>query len=817
MALIPGWLQATALDVRFALRSWRKGPALISIVVLMLAVAIGFTTAIFSVVKAILMNQLPYRNPDRVVTLGVGSSAGPQSAPASFATVYDWKTQSHLIQSVSVYGDSQNVIFENGQARVLRGMRVSWDFLDTLGAQLQFGRTFVPDEELLGHDHEIILTHALWLDLFDGDPNAVGRSLDFPSLGVRVRVIGVLPANFHPPHMSNPIEWPQYFMPLGRDPSINPCRSCRGWPTIARMKPGVTVEQARADLDGVLRRLISEYPGEYPHGATVTMTALRDATVGDVRSALWIVLASVVLVLLIAAANVANLLLARATARGKEFAIRSALGSGRRRIVQQLLTEALLLAVLSGLAGVLLAYCGISVLRPIVPREIPRVDEVRVDPSILLFGLGISVVTGVLFGMAPALRASRADLIEAIKQSVQPGFRSVRSRLRSLLVITQIALAFVLVIGTALLSRSLFILMNVDPGFDFHNVLSLTMVVYGNRYPDWDTTMNYYRQVSEKVRAIPGVEGVAMAPDFPLSRPSPTPLHIQERPLLNDADAPLVNSNLVSPEYFQVLKIPLERGRAFTGQDTLHTPAVAIISDSCARSLFPHEDPIGKHIRLGSESESSGWATIIGIVGDVRNESLDHEGDMGVYRPQAQVESYYRMLVRTRDDPMAFVPAIRRAFHEVDDTQPIWHILPMEAYVKSSYAERSFTLALIGLFGTLSLLLAAVGIYGVVSYTVSLRTREFGIRMALGAERRGITGMVLREVSILLACGVGAGAIAALVLTRFLAHLLYEVRPTDWHSSGLVVLILTSTALIAGYFPSRRAALSDPARALRHE
>ena len=814
---IPSWLQATALDVLFALRSWRKSPGLISVVVLMLAVAIGSTTAIFSVVKAILMNQLPYRNPDRVVTLAIGSSAGPQSAPASFATVYDWRTGSHLIQSISVYGDSQNVIFENGQARVLRGMRVSWDFLNTLGARVQIGRTFVPDEEFLGHDHEIILTHALWLDLFNGNPNTVGRSLDFPSLGVRVRVIGVLPANFHPPHMSNPIEWPQYFMPQGRDPSINLCRSCRGWPTIARMKPRVTVEQARADLNGVMRRLISEYPDEYPHDATVTITPLRDATVSQVRAALWIVLASVVLVLLIAAANVANLLLARAAARGREIAIRSALGCGRGRIVQQLLTEALLLALLSGLAGVLLAYCGVSILRSIVPREIPRVDEVRIGPSILLFGLGISVVTGVFFGLVPALRASRADLSEAIKQSVQPRFRPVRSRVRDLLVITQIALAFVLVIGTALLSRSLFLLVNVDPGFDFHNVLSLSMVVYGNLDRDWDTTMNYYRQVREKVRAIPGVEGVAMAPDFPLSRPSPTPFHIQERPLLNDVDAPLVNSDLVSPEYFHVLKIPLERGRAFTEQDTLHTAAVAIISDSCARSLFPHEDPIGKHIRLGSESQSSGWATIIGIVGDVRNESLDHEGDMGVYRPQAQVESYYRMLVRTRGDPMAFVPAIRRAFHEVDDTQPIWHILPMEAYVKSSYAERTFTLTLIGLFGTLSLLLAAVGIYGVVSYTVSLRTREFGIRMALGAQRRGITGMVLREVSVLLARGVGAGAITALILTRFLAHLLYEVRPTDWRSSALVVLILTSTAFIAGYFPSRRAASIDPASALRYD
>lgn len=817
MWTIAGCLEATALDVRFALRSWRKGRGLISIVVFILAVAIGSTTVIFSVVKAILMNQLPYRDADRVVTLGMGSSAGPQSALASFATVYDWKRQSQLIQSISVYGDSQNVIFENGQARVLRGMRVTWDFLNTLGAQVQIGRTFLPDEELPGHDHEIILTHVLWLDLFAGDPHALGRTLNFPSLGVRVRVIGILPANFHPPHMSNPIEWPQYFMPLGRNPSNDPCRSCRGWPTIARMKPDVTVEQARADLNSVMRRLIREYPDDYPHDATVTISPLRDATVGRVRSTLWIVLAAMVLVLLIAAANVANLLLARSAARGREIAIRAALGSGRGRIVQQLLTEALLLALLSGLAGVLLAYGGISILHPIAPREIPRVDEVRIDPSILLFGFGLSLVTGVLFGLAPALRASRADLMKAIMQSVQPGFRSVRSKLRDLLVVTQIALAFVLVIGTALLSRSLFLLVNIDPGFDFHNVLSLSMVVYGNRDPDWDTTMSYYRQVRENVQAIPGVEGVAMAQEFPLSRTLPSPLHIEERPLPNDVDAAVVNSYLVSPEYFQVLKIPLERGRAFTEQDTFHTAAVALISHSCARSLFPHEDPIGKHIRLGSKSESSTWATIIGIVGDVRNETLDQEGDVGVYRPQAQVESYYRMLVRTRGDPTTFVPAIRRAFHDVDDTQPIWHILPIEAYVKSSYAERTFTLTLIALFGTISLLLAATGIYGVVSYTVSLRTREFGVRMALGAQGLGITAMILREVSVLLGCGLGAGAMAAFVLTRFLSHLLYEVRPTDWRSSALVVLILTSTALAAGYFPSRRAAVIEPASALRHE
>lgn len=549
----------------------------------------------------------------------------------------------------------------------------------------------------------------------------------------------------------------------------------------------------------------------------MTITPLRDATVAKVKSALWIVLASVVFVLLIAAANVANLLLARSAARGREIAIRSALGSGRARIIRQLQTEALLLALLSGFVGVLLAYCGISVLRPVVPREIPRVDEVRMDTSILLFGIAVSVLTGVLFGLVPALRASRTDLIEAIKQSVHPGFRSARSRLRDLLVVSQIALAFILIIGTALLSRSLLLLVNVDPGFDFHNVLTLTMVVYGDRDRNWDATMNYYRQVKQKIEAIPGVEAVAMAQEFPLSRPRPTPLLIQERPLQNDADAPQANSSLVSPEYFQVLKIPLKRGRSFTEQDTSHTAAVAIVSDSCARSLFPNQDPIGKHIRLGAESESSGWATIVGIVGDVRNEDFDREGDIGVYRPQAQVESYYRMLVRTRSNPLAFVPAIRSTFRDVDSTQPIWHILPMEAYVKSSYAERICTLALVGLFGTISLVLAAVGVYGVISYTVSLRTHEFGIRMALGAQRRTITRMILRQVAILLAWGVGSGVIAGLFLTRFLANLLYGVRPTDLTSSALVILILTCTALGAAYFPSRRAAAMDPARALHYD
>lgn len=819
MALIRGWLDAAALDIRFALRCWRKAPAVISLVVLMLAAAIGSTTAIFSVVKAIVLNQLPYRDPDRIVSLGVsagisdGDAAEP--APASFATISDWQTQSHLIESISVYGDSSNVTFENGQARVLRGMRVSWNFFDTLGAQVQIGRTFLPQEELVGHDHEIILTHALWLDLFGGDPNAVGRTIDMPSLGAQVRVIGILPANFHPPHMSNPIEWPGYFRPLGRDPSWDLCRSCRGWPAIARLKAGVTVKQAQADLNGVMHRLIRAYPNDYPRDAAVAMIPLRDATVGKVRSALWIVLASVVLVLLIAAANAANLLLARSAAREKEMAIRSALGSGRGRIIRQLLTEAILLALLAGVAGVLLAYCGITLLRPVAPREIPRVDEVRMDPAILWFGVGISLATGVLFGLGPAWRASRADLIEAIKQSVPHRFRPLGLKLRDLLVIAQIALGFVLVAGTVLLSNSLIALVNVDPGFDFHNVLTLTMVVYGDRYAGWDATMNYYRQIREKVEAIPGVQGVAMAPEFPLSNPKPTPIRIQERPLSNDADAPVVNSYLVSPEYFQVLRIPLKRGRAFLESDTLHSAPVAMVSESCARALFPHEDPLGKHIRLGSSSESSSWTTIVGIAGDVRNETLDRAGDIGVYRPQAQVESYYRMLVRTRGDPLAFVPAIRRAFHDVDSSQPIWHILPMEAYVKSSYAERTFTLVLIGFFGTLSLLLAAVGIYGLVSYTVNLRTREFGIRMALGAQRGAITGMILGEVSLLLGCGLAAGVASALIFTRFLSRLLFEVRPTDLGSSAAAVLILTATALIAGYFPSRRAATVDPASALR--
>jgi putative ABC transport system permease protein len=515
MEYFPAWIEAIVSDIRFALRSWRKSPGAIALAICTLAVAIGSTTVIFSVVKAILLNQLPYRDPARLVELNMDRGTAQRSVPPSLVTLSDLRTQSHLIESISVYGDSQNVTLEHGQARVLRGMRVSWDFFQTLGAQIQFGRTFLPDEELLGHDHEIILTHALWLDLFGGDPDAIGRTLDSSSLRAKVRVIGVLPANFHAPHMSNPIEWPQYFMPLGRDPGDDQCRSCGGSPAIARITRGATVPQAQAELNAITAKLVREYPNDYPEDSVVRLTPLRDAFVGRARSILWIVLAAVVFVLLIAAANLANLLLARATARGREIAIRAALGSGRGRIIRQLLTESLLLSLIAGAAGVMLAYWAISVLGPIAPREIPRVDEIRIDSSILLFGLVVSLATGALFGLAPALRASRTDLIDAIKQSAAQGARRDHSKLRDLLVISQIALAFVLVIGTALLSRSLFLLINVNPGFDFHNVLTLSMIVYGKQ--DWDAAMNYYRQVTGRVKAIPGVDGVAMVQEFPLS------------------------------------------------------------------------------------------------------------------------------------------------------------------------------------------------------------------------------------------------------------------------------------------------------------
>ncbi len=804
-------------DVSFSARTLRKNLGFSLVAAITLALGVGANTAIFSAVKAVLLNPLPYSEADRLVKVAETDSDTQRSTTVDFTTTYDLRARSRSFQSLSLYRDGAGAIVEGGQPELLRGKRVNYDYFDTLGVTPQIGRTFLPEEDRPDRRREVILTYGLWMRRFGGDPQILGRVLRLSDASFTV--VGVLPASFRPLAMPGDTEAPEMYMPLGYDLSQPAaCRGCQHLQLIGRLKPGVSVSAARAELNSIMRDIVSEHPKDYARGAGVVVEPLRDQIVGRVSKALWVLLGAVGFVLLIACANVANLVLARTTGRAKEIALRAALGAGRWRIVRQLLTESLMLALFGGVAGVLLALWGTSVLASLGPKEIPRVDEIRMDAPVLLFGLAASLLTAVLFGLLPALRASRVDLTEAIKDMGKSTEGRSRHGLRNLLVTAELALAFVLVVGAGLLGKSFIRLMNVDPGYDPHNVLALNTYVYGERYQKPEAELNYYQQVMERLRATPGVESVAMASTLPLENFDRRGFHIQDRPLANESDAPSADAYSVSPDYFRVMKIALKRGRVFTGQDSPGAPQVALISESCARSQFPGRDPIGQHIQLGGRHEDKPWLTIVGVVADVRQYGLDRPSNMEAYIAQAQDLSFgYRLVARTAIDPRRLERAVRDAFLSVDKTQPVFHVQPMETYVAVSLAERTFTLALLGLFGGLALVLAAVGIYGVVSYTVTLRTREVGIRMALGAERRDVLAMVLWQGMKLIGAGLAAGFAASLVLTRFLASLLFEVRPTDLATSGAVALVLAAVALVAGYLPAWRASRVDPMVALRYE
>jgi putative ABC transport system permease protein len=801
------WLDNAFHDTRFALRMARRNPGFTALAVLTLALGVGATTAIFSVVKAVLLNQLPYGDPKRVVALSQVDSAGANGSDGLGGwTANELRARAQSFESISLYGDGQRTLIENGESEVLRGMRVNYDFFQTLGVKMLLGRSLLAHEEQWPRANVVILSHGLWKRRFGGDPNIVGRALNLST--ETYRVIGVLPPDFYPLRMSNPAEKPEIFLPLGYDPrQASVCRSCFGGSAIGRLKPGIDVNQARAELNGILREIAREYPTDYARDTSVLLEPLRDRLIGRIQTALWVLLGAVALVLLMACANIANLLLARATARTKELALRAALGGGRWRLAGQLLTESLVLSVIGGTAGVLLGWRGTSLLVALAPKELPRFDEIGMDATVLAFGVGVSLATGLLFGILPAIRASRLPVRAA-----------TRGGLRSLLVIAEVALAFVLVVGTGLLGKSLLRLTAVDAGFDSHHILTLTPTAVGGRYATPEAMLRYYRRVIEKVRAIPGILSAGMISNVPLSHTEPMKLRVEGRPSVGDAVAPNADVFWASPDYFRVLKIPLKRGRFFTDQDGLGDPPAALVSESLVRSHFAVSQPIGQRIQLGPQQEHGPWFTIIGIVGDVRQNGFDREPDEAVYVPQAvEPDHYTRLVARTAGDPMNFERAIRAALREIDPLQPVFHVQPMDDYVASFFADRSFTLTLIGLFGTSALLLAAVGVYGVISYTVGLRTREVGIRMALGAGRLTILRLILRDVLVWLAWGLAAGFLSALVLTRFLSHMLFEVRSSDVTTSATVTLVLASVALLAGYVPALRAARVDPNQALRSE
>ena len=812
-------LETSLLDVRYALRTMRQNIGFTMVAVATLALGVGANAAIFSVVKAVLLNQLPYDHPERLVALG--QSDGPDTRPETigYATAHDWRRLSHSFQSMSLYRDASSAIAGAGEAELLQGMRVNYDFFDTLGVPMYLGRGFTPEEDRPDRRHVLILSHGLWLRRFGGDRNILGRVVRLNESSFTV--VGVLPAGFRAleiPGAGAPGS-AEMFQPLGyalSDPFA--CRDCQHLHLLGRLKPGVTPAQAQSDLQSIMSGLVKQFPQSYSSTAHVALEPLQLHIVGKVRTALLVLLGAVGCVLLIACANIANLTLERATRRAKEIALRAALGAGRGRLIRQLLTESLVLAIAGGAAGILLAWSGATALSALGPQEIPRVQEVRVDATVMLFGLGASLLTVFFFGLAPALRFSRVDLNDALKDLGKTTESGARFGLRNLLVAGELALAFVLVTGAGLLGRSFLNLLNVDPGFDAHNVLTLRTYVYGARYQKPEVELAYYEQAMARLRAMPGIESAAMASNLPLISFDRAGFHIRDRHPRTPDEVPSVDRYSVSQEFFKVLRIPLRRGRFFLNADTRTAPHVALISESCARTVFPNEDPIGKQIQLGGRNDDRPWATIVGIVGDIRQYGLDAPPRMAAYIVDSQELDYsFVMAARTTMDPARLERAAREAFLSVDPTLPVFRVEPLENYVQSSLAERSFTLLLLGLFGALALALAAVGIYGLISYAVTLRTREMGIRMAFGAERSDVLGMVLRQGLLLVFAGLAAGFVASLALTRFLSSLLFDVRPTDVVTSTAVAVLLTIIALLASYLPARRAASVDPMIALRYE
>jgi putative ABC transport system permease protein len=805
-------------DLAFGFRALRRTPTLAAAAVLTLALGIGLNTAIFSVVEAVLLNRLPYHDPSRIVTLTRADPAVTNADRVSLWTIAEWRRRSRSFESISAYDDWGLTLVENGSAEVLRGMRVSSEFFDTLGVGMLLGRALLPDEDRSPRANVIVLTHPLWAHRFGADPAIVGRVLRLD--GQDYRVIGVLPRDFHPLRMTNAAETPQFFAPLGYNArQAAACRTCSGQRVIARLKPFITPPQATSELNAVTHEMVREYPADYPRDMTVRVDPLRDVLVRPVRTSLWMLSAAVACVLLIACANVASLQLVRANARTREFAVRAALGGAPSRLIAQSLVENLVLALIGGAAGMVVGVAATSVIGSWAPPELPRLDELRVDGGVLLFTLACTLLTGLVFGMVPAWSASRVDVNQALKSTAGVAGRSSGGRARSTLVILDIALAFVLIVVTGLLGRSVRNLESANAGFDAHGVLTLTPVLSASdRCATAERRLACYRQIIEKVEAVPGVTAAAMVSNVPLSHAEPMKVRVEGEPAVSDADAPIADTFLVSPDYFRVLRIPLQRGRMLTDRDGVDAPPAVLVSESFARARFGSIDAVGRRIQIGLQEDHGPWLTVAGVVGDVRYDRLDLEPRQAIYEPHAMNPLHYtRLVARTSGDPWRFEQAIRAAIHDFDPLAAVFHVQPMDDYVASSLADRTFALTLIACFGALALLLSAIGVYGLISYSLAQRAPEIGIRAALGATSGHLMALILKEGIAVLSVGLALGVAGGLGASRMLASSLFGVGSWDPATHIGAAGLLALVALLASLIGARAITRIDPLTALKSE
>ena len=816
-------------DVRFGLRSLLKRPGFTLVAVLTLALGIGANSAIFSVVNAVVLRPLPYAAPERLVALwGNLNQKGFEELELSAPEFADFRARgAHVFEDAAAYYEGGFNLTGAGEPERVRGVYATAGLFNTLGVAPSKGRAYTAEEDRPGSNDVVVISHSLWRRRFNSDPAVAGKSVMLD--GRASTIVGVMPADFHFPDKDTDIWKPAAFDADLLSPNN---RGSHFMNAVARLKPGFTLERASEEVAALARAQGAENPNTYQRGFGASIRPLAEEVVGpSVRTSLFVMLGAVGLVLLIACANVANLLLARAASRRKEVAVRTALGAGRARIMRQLLTESVLLSLAGGAAGLVLALWGVDVLVALAPEGTPRVTEVGLDARVVAFTFGVSLLTGVVFGLAPALHASKVDLNESLKEGGRgTGESAGRGSLRGLLVVGEFALALVLLAGAGLLIKSFARVLGESPGFDARGVLTMRLVLPQTKYRSYEEHRAFYSNLFGRLRALPGVESVGANNLLPLNgNGGSRTFLIEGRPVPPGQSKPEEQLRFITPGYFASLRVPVLRGRDFDERDVQTAPRVAVVTRAMAERHWPGEEAVGKRIAYAGiargQEQRPEWIEVVGVVGDVRHRGLDLESKPEIYvpvyqplfsnRPVPPLSLY--VAVRTSGDAGALAASVRREVAAVDPEQPIANVRTMEERLAESVAQRRFNMTLLGVFACVALVLAGVGVYGVMAYAVSRRTHEIGIRVALGAQRGDVVRLVLRQGMWLALGGVGAGLAGAYAATRLMSGLLYGVSPTDPLTFAGVAALLAAVGLLACLVPARRATKVDPMVALRYE
>ena len=796
-------------DIRFGVRTLAKRPGFALVAVLTLALGIGANTAIFTVVNAVLLRPLPFRDAERLVIVYETTQSVPRDY-VSVPNLEDYRAGSRSFEGFATYvPQSVNLTGAGAEPERVVGAFVTSSFFPVVGVEPARGRAFQAEDDAQGGGHVAILNHELWQRRFGADPEVVGRSLTFN--GEPYTVVGVMPEGFAFPAFA-----PDVLLPAQKWPNYNPVRSQHNSWVFGRLRPGVARGAAEDELRAVAERLEAAYPEEN-RGRGVTLVGLHEQTVEDVRPALLVLLSAVGLILLIACANIANLLLARGASRQREVALRSALGASRWRLLRQMLTETLLLALAGGAAGLLLAQWGVDALLALNPGDLPTTQRIALDGRVLAFSLGLSALTGFVFGIVPALQLSKTDVSRALKEGGRGGGEGrERARVRGAFVVLQVAISLVLLVGAGLLLNSFYRLLRTSPGFNPQNLLTMEYRIPKNRYAKGEQQWAFHREVVERVRALPGVESAAVVRGLPFSGNGGTVTYLvpgQPAPPAGQEQKTLENA--IDPHYLATVGLPLIRGRNFTHADGPQSPPVLLVNRTLAERLWPGEDPLGRQLEL---PDAKVTASVVGVVGDAKQYDIAEQQRPQIYTAYAQNPHIFgTLVVRARVEPMSLAETVKKTVWSVDPEQPVWKVRTLERLVERSVAGRRFLLTLMACFAGLAVLLTALGLYGVVSYTVAQRTHEIGVRVALGAQRRDVLRLVLSQGMGLVLVGLVVGLAGAYGATRWLSSLLYGVTATDPLTYAGVALLLVAVALLACLIPARRATKVDPMVALRYE